>query len=449
MPSIVQLSLPNTADYDGDIVQDESPREYYVWQPPDKPFTIQLAFDVIDRMNVETMRGFGAVRRRGTEVGGLLLGRIEPTGNHTFVSIDDFEPVPCEYAFGPSYILSPEDLQQLRRSLAQFDPSAGLDLYTVGYFRSHTRDGLSLDDHDLKFFREYFPDPLHVALLVKPYATKAGTAGFFIEENGVINSAASYLEFPFRRKELGGGPPETDDTPSEAPPPEPRRSIPSRTHAFTQAVADAPAQTLQPGESPAVSNYETKPISERPNYETKPVSERPKYETKPISQRPNYETKPISGRKPISARPDYETKPMFGSFPSEPSRSGSRAGWLIFGLMLVIFGVVVGYQYSGTLVPTNTVSSATDPYSLNLTATRVDDNILVRWDRQSLAVKGGWRGLLTISEGEDSKSVQMDVPQLQNGTVLYRHVAPEIHFKLEVFLKEQRSIVETYTWRMK
>jgi hypothetical protein len=421
MPSIVQLSLPNTADYDGDIVPDESPREYYVWQPPDKPFTIELAFDVIDRMNVETMRGFGAVRRRGTEVGGLLLGRIEPTGNHTFVSIDDFEPVPCEYAFGPSYILSPEDLQQLRRSLAQFDPSAGRDLYTVGYFRSHTRDGLSLDDHDLKFFREYFPDPLHVALLVKPYATKAGTAGFFIEENGVINSAASYLEFPFRRKELGGEPAETDDTSSEAPPPEPKRLIPSRTHAATRAVADAPAQALHPGLSPAASNYETKPISGRPNYETKP----------------------------ISPRPDYETKPMFGSFSSEPTRSRSRAGWLIFGLMLVIFGVVVGYQYSGTLMQTSTVSSAADPYSLNLTATRVDDNILVKWDRQSLAVKGGWRGLLTISEGEDSKSVQMDVPQLQNGTVLYRHVAPEIHFKLEVFLKEQRSIVETYTWRMR
>src|SRR3982074_2720606 len=173
-----------------DTVPDESPREHYIWQPPDNPFTIQLAFDVIDRMNVETMRGFGAVRRRGTEVGGLLLGRIEPTGNHTFISIDDFEPVPCEYAFGPSYILSQQDLQELRRSLAQFDPSAGRDLYTVGYFRSHTRDGLSMDDHDLKFFGEYFPDPLHVALLIKPYATKAGTAGFFIEENGIINGVA-------------------------------------------------------------------------------------------------------------------------------------------------------------------------------------------------------------------------------------------------------------------
>src|SRR3979490_1802358 len=154
----------------GDIVPVESTREHYVWQPPDKPFTILLAFDVIDRLNVDIMRNFGAVRRRGTEVGGLLLGRIEPTDTHVTVTIDDYEPVPCEYAFGPSYILSTQDLQELRKSLAHFDPSAGRDLYTVGFFRSHTRDDLSLDEYDQKFFREYFPDPLHVAMLVKPYA---------------------------------------------------------------------------------------------------------------------------------------------------------------------------------------------------------------------------------------------------------------------------------------
>src|SRR5258705_10618931 len=98
-----------------DRVPEESPREYYVWQPTDNPLTIQLAFDVIDRMNIEIMRGFGAVRRRGTEVGGVLLGRIEPVGSHAYITIDDFEPVPCEYAFGPSYILSTQDLQILRK----------------------------------------------------------------------------------------------------------------------------------------------------------------------------------------------------------------------------------------------------------------------------------------------------------------------------------------------
>lgn len=389
-----------------DTVPDESPREHYVWQPPDKPFTIQLAFDVIDGMNIEIMRGFGAVRRRGTEVGGLLLGRIDPVGSHTYITVDDFEPVPCEYAFGPSYILSTQDLQHLRKSLAQFDPSAGRDLYTVGYYRSHTRDGLSLDDGDLKFFREYFPDPLHVALVVKPFATKAGTAGFFFEEStGTIVGTASYLEFPFRRKDLVESPGEPEEALPELRHSPPKRSVPT----------------------PAL--YKPEPEPEPAPVKTAVV--------------PIYETKPI----PVT--PDYETKPMFADFSAQPVRSRSRAGWLIFALMLVVFGVVAGYQYSGTMMQTSAISSSADPYAVNLTASRVDDNILVRWDRQSLAVKGGWRGLLTITEGGDSKSVQMDVSQLQNGTILYRHVSPEIHLKLEVFLKEQRSVVETYTWRMK
>src|SRR5437016_3398515 len=47
---------------------------YYVWEVPEK-LTIQLYFDVIDHMYPDIMRGLGALRRRGAEVGGILLGR--------------------------------------------------------------------------------------------------------------------------------------------------------------------------------------------------------------------------------------------------------------------------------------------------------------------------------------------------------------------------------------
>jgi hypothetical protein len=398
----------------GDIVPDESPREHYVWQPPDKPFTILLAFDVIDRLNVDIMRNFGAVRRRGTEVGGLLLGRIEPTESHVTVTIDDYESIPCEYAFGPSYILSIQDLQEFRKALAHFDPSAGRDLYTVGFFRSHTRDGLSLDEYDQKFFREYFPDPLHVALLVKPYVTRAGVAGFFLGENESLNGAVSPLEFPFRRKDLAGAIQEPQPAESESRQPIRVRHIPPER--------EQQPRPLEPA-APPPENAGPPPIS------------------------PFRRSFAVESEAPAPTR-DYETKPIFSEYDTEPRKKKSRAGWVVFSIMLVLFGAAVGYQYSGALIQNNPISSPADPYALNLTATRVDDNLLVKWDRQSLAVKGGWRGLLTITEGSDSKAVQMDVPQLQNGSVLYRHVAPEVQFKLEIFLKEQRSVVETYLWRM-
>ena len=73
----------------------------------------------------------------------------------------------------------------------------------MGYFRSHTRDGLALGTEDIELLDHFFAGPYTVALLVKPFATKVSQAGIFIRENGVF-PATTPLEFPFRRQELTG-----------------------------------------------------------------------------------------------------------------------------------------------------------------------------------------------------------------------------------------------------
>lgn len=366
--------------------------QYVIWSVQGKPFEIRLSLDVVDRLAPEVMRGFGAVRRRGTEAGGILLGSIEPAGGRVIVTVKDFELVPCEYAFGPSYMLSGTDLQGLRTSLAQYDPSAGKAVYTVGYFRSHTRDGLQPDGHDGKFFREYFPDPYHVALLIKPFATKASVAGFFVQENGFLPEAPSHLEFPFRRRDL-----DTRET-----------ARPARGAQTRVTASEAPSRTasVEPGEATgAVAVAEA----------------------------------------PAQPFPDA----MRGLSMYEPADRPwkTRLGWIAFSCMLVMFGTVLGIQYAG-FSQSAVVSSAADAYSLSLAAERTDGNILVRWDRQAPAVKHATKGVLTVSESGTTTitSVPMDGAQLQNGAVLYRHVAPEITFKLEVHLRGSHSVVETLTW---
>src|SRR5271154_7484672 len=81
---------------------------YYVWDAPGQPAIIHLHLDVLDRLSAEAMRGFGAVPKRGAEVGGLLLGSIEPgrAGHPAVVRIEDFEAVECEYQRGPSYLFT-------------------------------------------------------------------------------------------------------------------------------------------------------------------------------------------------------------------------------------------------------------------------------------------------------------------------------------------------------
>jgi hypothetical protein len=182
---------------------------------------IRLDHQVVQRMNVDVMRGFGVTRRRGTETGGLLIGKIDRRAQ-PILHIQDYEVVPCEYASGPSYVLSADDRKRFEEAVAKWQPSLERELYVVGYFRSHTREGFAFDATDTELFREFFRDPLDIALLIKPFATRTATAGLFLQEQGVLAANECVIEFPF----TGGGgaakaeaPPERVEPP--APPPKP------------------------------------------------------------------------------------------------------------------------------------------------------------------------------------------------------------------------------------
>ena len=357
----------------------ETAGEYYLWQPPDKKFSIYLDFSVIDRMSIEVMRGFGAVRRRGAEVGGVLLGRIETGTEGTVITIDDFEPVACEYAFGPSYVLSQPDLQRFRKSLAEHDPSSQNDQYTVGYYRSHTREGFSLDEQDARFFREYFPDPLHVLLLIKPFATKASLAGFFLQEGGTLQTESTALEFPFRRRELGGG-----ASPNERPERGERGERQERRE-------EAPAPKVEPvaPQMPArVERARVEPVR------TEPVRpEAVRVESAPIADARPFEPLRVPD-------PDPGAGNLFRGYEAAPAQPWKKwLGWAVFGIALVVLGLSIGSQFPSNPVGPQTGAAAGDPYSLNLHAARVDDNILVKWDKDSAAIKNASKGLLTITEG--------------------------------------------------
>lgn len=229
---------------------------YFVWEVPGKPAAVHLHLDVVDRLGAEVMRGFGAVPKRGAEVGGILLGSIEP-GEVTIVKVDDFEAVPCSYSRGPSYLFSEEDRAAFEEALHRRQGDSFGASSVVGYFRSHTREGLNLGEEDLELLNRYFRDPAQVALLVKPFATKASVAGFFARESGVF-PAETPLEFPFRRRELTG----------EAPPP--RRPVwEGRPHRFESPFESEPREMpapVLPAREPAVA-----PVR-RPFFEFTPLA---------------------------------------------------------------------------------------------------------------------------------------------------------------------------------
>jgi protein TonB len=188
----------------GPVELHSSPSSYFLWEFPEKPVSVRLSLDVVDRIEREVMESFRAITARGSEVGGLLLGRAEP-GENLQTIVEGYELFPCDYTRGPLYLLSEEEKNRLEETIRRKKSIPGQAGSVVGLFRSNTRKDLALDDEDLGLYAKYFARPEQVFLLVKPYAAKPSVGGIFIWENQRVRNEASYIEFPFRRSELSKG----------------------------------------------------------------------------------------------------------------------------------------------------------------------------------------------------------------------------------------------------
>lgn len=172
-----------------------------MWQVPGKPVRIHLSLEVVDRLQQDVMRGFGSVPRRGAEIGGILLGAVE-SGSRD-VRVEAYELISIEYKLGPSYRFSGKDAETFEKALQAL--RGRRTSRPVGYFRSHTREGVGLSDEDRALVAKSFPEPEAIVLLIRPFATKPSVAGFYFKENGAFQDGSPPVEFPLRSKDLAPG----------------------------------------------------------------------------------------------------------------------------------------------------------------------------------------------------------------------------------------------------
>jgi len=361
---------------------------YYVWQVPGKPVAVHVHLDVVDRLGAEVLRGFGAVPKRGAEVGGILLGSIEP-GEVTIVRVEDFEGVPCTYSRGPSYLFSGEERVAFEEALARWPGDLFAAATPVGYFRSHTRDGMSLSEEDLDILNHYFRDPAQVALLVKPFATKVSMAGFFARESGEF-PAETPLEFPFRRREITG----------EAPPP--RRTMEEGRQERRTKRRDA-ALSL---------DLDSRPDLPPPVY--------------PEGYYPSSEAGEFTPAQPVR-RPFFEFTPL--------------------ALLLLLIGLIAGFGAALKFAPLIPAGSAVNQYGLNLSVTRTGENLTVRWNREANILRSAQRGVLEIEDGSYAKPVELDAAHLRDGSVIYQNRSGAVGFRLIIYLDQRLMVTETLEWR--
>jgi proteasome lid subunit RPN8/RPN11 len=168
-------------------------QKFAVWSVPDRPLRIEYSEAVLDEIRLIAVEGYHRVPHGGVETGGILFGTHEKNA----VRIKAWRPIECEYAKGPSFLLSQKDEVVLAQALKSTGGDAELKgLEPVGWYRAHTRSEILLADVDLAFFNRFFPQPWQIGLIVRPASFAPTRAGFFFREaNGEIRTAASYREF--------------------------------------------------------------------------------------------------------------------------------------------------------------------------------------------------------------------------------------------------------------
>lgn len=149
--------------------------EYVTWRPPGLP-PVVIRRQAVEGIQQEINEAFAALPHRGLETGGILLGRREQDR----IVVEDFEPVPSEHRYGPSYRFSDVDCKLLQETVDWFRGGAQPGLAVLGRYRSHLLREVELSREDEDIMRAYFGSDEDVVLLVKPSLMETSESDFII-----------------------------------------------------------------------------------------------------------------------------------------------------------------------------------------------------------------------------------------------------------------------------
>jgi proteasome lid subunit RPN8/RPN11 len=221
-----------------------SESKFGLWTVAESPVAVEYSLVVIEEIRHEVAEGYQRLSRGGIEVGGVLYG----TRDGRTVRILAMRPIACEHARGPGFLFSDNDRAALNTQLVQDQEDPHLQgLMAVGWFLSHTRSEISLNDSDREIFGIFFPAPWQITMIVRPGRGGAMRAGFFVREtDGTIKTEQSYQEFNFpdRLAGLFERPMDRGDRPPR--PGRGDRTAPSFYRAESTALAAVPHELPAP-----------------------------------------------------------------------------------------------------------------------------------------------------------------------------------------------------------
>ncbi len=162
-------------------------REFFLWQV--RNFTVRLELGFVEKLS----RQLADQRlNAGEENGGVLFGRVIEKNT---VEVTGFEFIRSEHRRGVLYDPGGRERARIAKYVKSFEKRK--EDRPVGYFRTHLRPGLFLDQGDFALMTESFAKPPMIALAVKPEGPGPANAGIFFWEDDDIDRKQTYLMFPF------------------------------------------------------------------------------------------------------------------------------------------------------------------------------------------------------------------------------------------------------------
>ena len=166
-----------------------SASEVYVWQVYGQPVAVHVNLDLVDRLQQDLFES----TYYGTEVAGILLGRVTGSGARSIFLVEDYELA------GESDLTAGSSLakqKQLADIAAKWN-AKNSGLRPIGLFRSQTRGFLALGEQDVDTAKCLFPRGDNIFLVVRSSPASEPRAGFFFWEGNHIRANESYNEFTF------------------------------------------------------------------------------------------------------------------------------------------------------------------------------------------------------------------------------------------------------------
>jgi proteasome lid subunit RPN8/RPN11 len=361
--------------------------KFGTWVVPESPVDVEYSLVVIEEIRQVVADGFQRLQRGGIEVGGVLYG----TREDRVVRILAMREIACEHARGPTFHLSENDRSALTAQLARDKEDMRLEgLLVVGWFLSHTRSDVTLQQSDLDTYNTFFPQRWQVTMVVHPGRAGAMRAGFFVREpDGKVKGERSYQEFNFPDRLAGV----LDRAPRERRPvvdPPPAERIPSTRYPI---LPDAPGlrETIDPRE----------PLDEpRPPFDA------------PLFGQPS---------RPI---------PPYSPYPN----TGRKIPWAIIGVVVAaLVAAVAGLKYLGPQLNA-------EPLSLGM----IEQNgqLQIQWNRASRSILNAAAGTLEIVDGQDKRDIPMNHTELAQGSFTYARQSGDVQVRLTVTGSGGQPMVE-------